>query len=229
MNEKPKKLISVDRLLLLAVLIFQIIIIFRYISPDRAPDPAEPASDRIESNDQTDPESSSSDHVRMRLPLPPGYRERKSNDINSPNINDVFSEMHQEMNEMMRRAQMDFDRIDDLMRVNDDWNRVIKSPSMDIKERKDRYIVAISIPGGTATNVSITLDDRMLSIRSQYEMQDTMGKSSQRFVKRVLLPSAVDNENVTRTVSDDGILLISIMKKKRTDNNNIDDNEKKEL
>lgn len=229
MNAKFRKMMSFDRLLLLSVLIIQLIIVIRYIAPESDTEPTDTGPDEIVSNSQARPKNSRGDHLQMRLPLPPGYSESESKTHQQHDMDDVFTAMHREMNDMMRRAQMDFDRIDHLMSMNDGWNRLMKSPSMDIKEKTDRYIITLSIPGGTATNVAITLDGRLLSIRSQYEMQDTMGKSSQRFEKRVLLPAAVDSGNVTRTLSDDGILQISIMKKKKTESNNIDDNEKKEL
>jgi HSP20 family molecular chaperone IbpA len=210
---KIKKIITIDRVLLLGILVFQAIILFKYLSPKQ---------DSFSQNKETtiNAKTSSNSRIRendpslpMRLPLPPGYDDNEHIRDSQENVNNIFNEMQKEMHRMMQRAHEDFDVIDRIMSVDDDWNTLIRSPSMDMKEENDNYIIAISIPGTNISNVAISLKDRLLTIKSHYEMSDSMGTSHQQQEKRILLPGSVDADKIEKTLSNKGILTIVIPKK----------------
>ncbi len=210
---KIEKIITIDRLLLLGILVFQAIILYTYISKEEDAlfqnkkttiTAVASGCNRTGENDQSLP---------MRLPIPPGYG--KNEHIRHPqeNVNNIFTEMQKEMHRMMRRAHEDFDVIDRIMGIDDDWNTLIRSPGMDMKDENDNYIIAISIPGTNISNVAISLDDRLLTVKSHYEMIDAMGISHQQHEKRILLPVPVDAGRIEKRLSNKGILTIVIPKK----------------
>lgn len=211
MNLRTKKIVTIDRLILLGVLTFQLVILHKFLSHDkynglRKDDVS--IQQPHESNDNTHHDDQL---ILMHLPLPPGFNDNQQTRSQlSPE--QMFDSMHKNMSRMMQRAHNDFALINRLMEMDEEWDTMMKSPSMDMKDLDDNYIIVLSLPGSDISDIEVSLDGRLLIIKSHYEMQDTMGISHQQIEKRVLLPGPVNADGLTKTLSDDGILTVTIPK-----------------
>ena len=93
------------------------------------------------------------------------------------------------------------------------------APALDISERKDAYLVTVELPGMTAEDLDITMEDGLLTI--QGERQFTAESSEQQFhrVERrygafrrsITLPAQVQAEQIQASF-DNGVLQIVVPK-----------------
>ena len=93
------------------------------------------------------------------------------------------------------------------------------APALDISERKDAYLVTVELPGMTAEDLDITMEDGLLTIKG--ERQFTSESSEQQFhrVERrygafrrsVTLPAHVMAEGIQAS-ADNGVLQILVPK-----------------
>jgi HSP20 family protein len=93
------------------------------------------------------------------------------------------------------------------------------APALDISERKDAYLVTVELPGMTAEDLDITMEDGLLTI--QGERQFTADSSEEQFhrVERrygafrrsITLPAHVLAEQIEASF-EDGVLLILVPK-----------------
>ncbi|OVE75239.1 hypothetical protein BVX97_05350 [bacterium E08(2017)] len=207
MNRENDNLFTIDRLLLLGVLALQAIIICLLLSPSQDAHKVVPleAPQSEQEIQEEEPE------ISMSLPLPPGFDDEDP-PLPSEDPSEMLNRMQDSMDELMRRAQNDFDQLERLMNYDAGWNRMIRSPSMDITEEDKSYSVMVSLPSPDVNDIKISLDGRILTISTVYTMKDTMGSSRQSLRKSILLPGPVDSSGITKTISDDGILEITIPK-----------------
>lgn len=130
---------------------------------------------------------------------------------------------------MLRRDPFDFD-VDFPREVERFFNRpfsrnleVLKEewyPSVDIAETKDEVIVKAEIPGMTKEDVSISLQENVLTLRGEKKLEkEEKGKTFYRtersygsFVRSFNLPTAVLGNKV-KAVYKDGVLQITLPKK----------------
>ena len=95
-----------------------------------------------------------------------------------------------------------------------DWN-----PSVDVSESDDEIIVKVEIPGVSAENVDISVDDNHLIIsgekKQEAEVKDRnyccVERSYGSFRRSLALPSAAEVDNI-KASSKDGVLSILIPK-----------------
>ena len=93
------------------------------------------------------------------------------------------------------------------------------SPRVDIVEQKDHYRIDIDLPGVEAKDVSVTVEQNVLSISGdrKIEKQDeTEGyyrfeRSRGSFLRSFQLPEDVDPENIS-AVNKNGVLTVQIPK-----------------
>jgi HSP20 family protein len=96
-----------------------------------------------------------------------------------------------------------------------------ESPSVDIREEPDRFVVKADVPGATAGSVKVDLDGQQLTIQgtreSQSEQKDQNGRIVQEereagvFSRSVMLPGPVASSGMKTDVHD-GVLTITIPK-----------------
>ena len=89
-------------------------------------------------------------------------------------------------------------------------------PTMDVHETTDEYLVLVDLPGVKSEDVTIELNDQVLSIsgtRVPVEAGET--QRSERpygsFVRNLTLPKGVDSDNIVADYSD-GVLNLHIPK-----------------
>jgi HSP20 family protein len=93
------------------------------------------------------------------------------------------------------------------------------SPSLDVREDQDVFTLYVELPGVSADDVGITLEDNVLTIAGQHESYDEaeqgqfrrVERSFGRFHRSVRLPDRVIADDVTATYAN-GILTITVPK-----------------
>lgn len=93
-------------------------------------------------------------------------------------------------------------------------------PAIDISERADAFVVTVEIPGVTADEVEITIDDGLLTIQGERHVaREAAGDKIHRserghgvFRRSVTLPSSHVNADRTEASARDGVLEILVPK-----------------
>jgi len=118
------------------------------------------------------------------------------------------------------RKEMDrlFERFGDWdmpeMRTLGDW-----TPSLDLSENKDTFVVKAEIPGIDSKDISVSLENQMLTIKGEktHEKEEKdeqyyrMERSYGAFARTVRLPAAVDASKVTAAFKN-GVLTVTMPK-----------------
>ncbi len=114
----------------------------------------------------------------------------------------------------LRRLQHDVERLFG----SDQPRERVWLPALEVTEAKDKFVVAIELPGVKAADVKVTLEDDVLSVSGDRKYDgaaDTELRLSERFYgkfeRSVRLAAPVQADQVTAT-SKDGILTISLPK-----------------
>jgi HSP20 family protein len=114
----------------------------------------------------------------------------------------------------LRRLQNDVERLFG----SDQPRERVWLPALEVTEARDKFIVAIELPGVKADEVKVTLEDDVLTVSGERKYAgaaDTELRLSERFYGRfersVRLAAPVQANQVTAT-SKDGILTISLPK-----------------
>jgi HSP20 family protein len=93
------------------------------------------------------------------------------------------------------------------------------APALDISERKDAYLVTVELPGVKLDDLTITLEDGLLTIQGERQFaQDSSDQQFHRVERRygafrrsITLPAHVQADAVQATV-EDGVLQILVPK-----------------
>ena len=96
------------------------------------------------------------------------------------------------------------------------------TPAVDVTEYKDRYVLAIELPGIAPDSVEITLEDGVLDVHGERpetkEDEDIVYRRAERragkFQRRFQLPESVDTEKVGAS-NHNGILEIVVPKQEK--------------
>lgn len=96
------------------------------------------------------------------------------------------------------------------------------SPSVDIKDEDERYVLTADVPGVSAKDIDITMEDGVLTIQGERNtMSEDEGKDYRRterfqgkFYRRFSLPDTIDGEGI-QAKSKDGVLEIIIPKQEK--------------
>jgi HSP20 family protein len=93
------------------------------------------------------------------------------------------------------------------------------SPSVDVKEDEQHYIVNVELPGLKSSEIEVQVENNVLFISGERRMENKQEGENWHFVERSYgnfsrsfrLPKNVDSENVKASYTD-GVLSISIPK-----------------
>ena len=127
-----------------------------------------------------------------------------------------FRSMQHQMDQMFNDAFGRFQSSPDFPAL---WGETSFSPNMDLDEKKDRYIVRFDVPGVDASDISVDLNERELTIsgtvdaESEHEDRNALRRErrSGRFKRSLTLPGAV-NPNAMDIDYKEGVLIITIPK-----------------
>ena len=93
------------------------------------------------------------------------------------------------------------------------------APKLDVSETKDAYMVKAEIPGVDQKDLSVSLQNQILTIKGEKhkekeekdEKYHRVERSWGEFTRAIALPGAADTENVNATFKD-GVLTITLPK-----------------
>jgi HSP20 family protein len=127
---------------------------------------------------------------------------------------------------------MRWDPFRDLMGIQSELNRLFGRtyagdggaagawvPPLDIYEEKDRFVVALELPGIDPADVEVSVEDSVLTVKGERRLSaETNEESFHRierrygqFVRSLSLPSTADAEHIEATF-DKGVLTIRVPK-----------------
>ncbi|MFN3918719.1 MAG: Hsp20/alpha crystallin family protein [Methylohalobius sp.] len=107
-----------------------------------------------------------------------------------------------------------------LFRPEEETAAAVWSPSVDIKEEANRYVVQADLPGVKPEDIEVTLQNGVLTIKGERQTEAKEEKENYRrierfygsFFRRFTLPETVEEEKIEANY-DKGVLTISIPKK----------------
>lgn len=125
-----------------------------------------------------------------------------------------FRNMRQQMDQMFNDSFGRFRQAPDFQSL---WDGTTFSPSMDVKEQNDRYVIQMDIPGAEKSNLSVDVDDRKLTISGSIEEtieeqdQNTLRKErrSGEFTRSIQLPGPVNADEMDAEYKN-GVLVITL-------------------
>ena len=129
-----------------------------------------------------------------------------------------FRNMRQQMDQMFNNSFGRFRQAPDFQSL---WSGTTFSPSMDMEEKKDRYIIRMDIPGADKSNISVDIDDRKLTVSGKVdETVEEQGKNTLRrerrrgeFTRSIQLPGPVKSDEMNAEYKN-GVLVITLPKEK---------------
>lgn len=104
--------------------------------------------------------------------------------------------------------------------LNTDMSFADWSPSVDIEEEDDKYLIKADLPGVDKENIDVKLENGVLSIRGEKTTESETGKGTKRhrterfhgsFARSFTLPEAVKADQVEASYKD-GVLSLVIPK-----------------
>jgi HSP20 family molecular chaperone IbpA len=114
------------------------------------------------------------------------------------------------MDAMMASAFEDMARMRSAMQLDEGWDSLRVSPTMDMRTDRNGYLVSLSIPGVNSSNVDVSLDGRVLTVTAHEEGRNGSGQSFRHFERRILLPGLVGDSKDIRAAMTNGLLRIHI-------------------
>jgi len=98
-----------------------------------------------------------------------------------------------------------------------DW-----TPAVDIHEEDNRYLLTADIPGVSRSDVEITLDEGVLTVKGERKPETGVSEEGYRrrerivgtFLRQFNLPDTVDTANISAK-AEDGVLQIEIPKQEK--------------
>lgn len=122
--------------------------------------------------------------------------------------------MHEEMNRMLHRAYDQFSEMERLLDADTGWNSLMTSPTMDMREQGDSYVVDFSLPGIHLSEIEVTLEGRLLTLSTRVNEQAPTHQSLTQFERKVLLPGPVEAADAAHATVTNGVLKVVIPKAK---------------
>lgn len=128
-----------------------------------------------------------------------------------------LSELHQALDRLFEPTF--FDRENWLSNViGSNW-----TPSVDIEENQNQYIIRADIPGVDVKNIDVTIDKGMLTIKGHKETESKeerenyvhIERSQGSFYRTINLPNAADSSKISAK-SKNGVLEITVPKSKES-------------
>jgi len=132
---------------------------------------------------------------------------------------DPFQEMQQMRDHINRMFGDAFGRFNRSSRFGHLFRSESFTPSIDVREEKDRFVVRVDLPGAKSENLDVKLENRQLTVSGTITRQEESGsgkilqheRQSGTFSRTITLPSPV-RTNKMESRFDSGILIITIPK-----------------
>ena len=127
-----------------------------------------------------------------------------------------LSELHQALDRMFEPSIFGESWLSNV--VGSNW-----TPSLDIKEENNQYVIRADVPGVDPKNIDVTIDKGMLTIKGHKETETKeerenyvhVERSQGSFYRTVSLPNAADSSKISAK-SKNGVLEIIVPKTKES-------------
>lgn len=128
---------------------------------------------------------------------------------------DLFTQFQNDINKVFESR----------FREGDDSSKIATtqwSPSVDIKEEDNRFVIYADLPGVEVKDIEITMEHGVLSIKGERSYEDEVKEENFHrierahgtFYRRFSLPDSADEDNI-KASGKNGVLEISIPKKEK--------------
>ena len=216
-KEASRKPFTLNRVLLLAIMILQVVILVLLYRNHDLPRTTRPPLIR-------DPEAA----IRPPPLEPAGYRAparatpitHAPHAMSAPWLDEPdwsfpwpvaggpAQEMHAHMDRMLRQ----FSEMARVLDSDTGWNALMTSPTMDMRDQGESYVLDFSLPGIDASEIEVSLEGRLLTVYTSVDAQAPSGRSFSRFERKVLLPGPVQTAGSARAMLTNGVLKVIIPK-----------------
>ncbi len=197
----PRKWLTVERVMLCIILLLQAAILFslwRQVGHTEK-DGSLSDSRKIDKMTGATQVQPADDLVNVQMP--------------SPLMNlRTASRMFDEMDQIFQATIGDFGRIGPIVDLDNGWESIMTSPAMDMKERDNRYVVLVSLPGIRSSDVRVSLEGRILTVYTDVRTMDRYGGHVATFERAVQLPGPVADAHLAEATLTNGVLRISVPK-----------------
>jgi HSP20 family molecular chaperone IbpA len=120
--------------------------------------------------------------------------------------------MFDRMDSTFANAFHNMRRADPFTHFDDGWDRLVTSPAMDMREQGNKYVVLCYLPTVSPSNVSVTINGRMLTVCSTVSQWDGRTAQTSSFESRVQIPGPVGDIQQAAASLSNGVLKIIIPK-----------------
>lgn len=181
-----------ERTLLLAVLAMQVAVFWQLRAVMRAGRPAEPAGDVV---------------AEVAAPEPAERLLPERAEMPDEAVPPFPSAQVMAMDAMMESMA----RLHSAVQFNRGWDRLQASPTLDMRDTENGYLVTFSIPGVNADDLGVLLDGRVLTVRAWCPADGADG-GGHRYERRILLPGPVGEAGEAQAHLTNGVLRVHVPK-----------------
>ena len=129
----------------------------------------------------------------------------------------LYKQLHHDINRVLESSLAGTGEEDNSSVVTSHW-----APAVDIREEKDRFVLYADIPGVEPAQISITMDNGVLTIKGERgeeseqerETYKRMERARGVFYRRFSLPDTADAERISAR-GNNGVLEVVIPKQER--------------
>lgn len=100
-------------------------------------------------------------------------------------------------------------RLHAAMIFNDGWDRLPASPTLDMRDTENGYLVTCSIPGLRPDDLGVLLEGRVLTVRA---LCGSDAGRNQIYERRILLPGPVGSAEQAEALVTNGVLRVHVPK-----------------
>jgi HSP20 family protein len=120
--------------------------------------------------------------------------------------------MHAQMQDMFDDVLADFGAPSLFRDMDAGWSSVGVTPSVDMREGRESYVVVVTLPGVEESQVAVMLEGRLLSILAPLRRPGFARGRVAAFEKKLQIPGPVDAEGHVRAGLTNGVLRVVIPK-----------------
>ena len=195
MNRNRRRFVTVERGLLFVILVFQVVIAWGLFLR---------GGEGALSKDQNSCSVGAGDCVDSNAKSP--ARRNVHPTLVSPR--DLFADM----DAYMADAVDNMARIRSVMHMDEGWEAIPASPTMDMRNSDQDYLVSFNIPGARSSDIKVSLDGRVLTVCALAPSQTPHSRQLQQFEQRILLPGSVGGAEGASASITNGVLTVRIPK-----------------
>ncbi len=90
----------------------------------------------------------------------------------------------------------------------------MENDSNTIVNTDNEYVVSLDVPGVSKENLEIKVDDRVLTVKTQYENKEEHSSEQRKYMYSIKIPEDSDTENID-IVLNQGVLKITMPKNEK--------------